>query len=155
MILPYLPPRELRNIKSIGQCVYCGSKENLSREHVVPRGMGGTITLPKGSCARCAKITHAFETECMRTTLLRERVKLGLHRHPKERPETFPITFTDISGVETVEQIEPQDYPTVWNMPIYEHPGILRNVQPEQTKLGHLHAHTDDPAFRRLLERPG
>jgi hypothetical protein len=41
-------PRELRNIRPIGKCIYCVRTDNLSREHVVPRGMGGTITLPKG-----------------------------------------------------------------------------------------------------------
>jgi hypothetical protein len=91
----------------------------------------------------------------MRITLIHERVKLGLHRHPKERPNTFPVTFTDWSGNNTVRHIPAVDYPTSWAMPIYEYPGILRNLKQEQTKFGILHAHTDEVAFQKLLKMPG
>jgi hypothetical protein len=63
----------------------------------------------------------------MRTTLIHARVKYHLHRHPKERPDSFPTTFTDLSGNETERQIPPEDFPIIWTIPIYEYPGILLN----------------------------
>jgi hypothetical protein len=33
-----------------GFCIYCGSTEQLSREHVVPYALGGTLTITEGSC---------------------------------------------------------------------------------------------------------
>ena len=153
----YLPPlpRELRNIRPIGKCIYCGRTDNLSREHVVPRGMGGTITLPKGSCTACAEVTKKIETACIRNTLIHIRVKYGLHHHPKERPDTFPITLRDWSDNETVKQVPVGDFPTLWAMPIYEYPGILSNKGPEETRFGILHSHQDDASFQKLLRLPG
>jgi HNH endonuclease len=152
---PYLPPRELRNIKPIGKCIYCERTDNLTREHVVPRGMGGTITLPKGSCKTCAEITKKIETACMRKTLIHVRVKYGLHRHPKERPETVPVTYRDWSDNEVVKQVPVADYPTLWAMPIYEYPGILSIKRPDETRFGILHSHIDDASFQKLLRAPG
>jgi hypothetical protein len=151
----YLPPRELRNIRPIGKCIYCGCTDNLTREHVVSRGMGGTITLPKGSCRTCAEVTQKIETACMRHTLIHVRVKYGLHKHPKERPDSFPVVLTDWSGNETIRQIPAEDFPTLWAMPIYEYPGILLSTKPEETRFGILHAHKDEASFQKLLRLPG
>ena len=155
MTLPYLPPRELRNIRPIGRCVYCGRTDNLTKEHAIPRGMGGTITLPKGSCPTCAKLTHEIETTCMRETPVRVRVKVGLHRHRNERPNTFPVTFSDWSDNKTLKQVPVADFPMLWAMPIYEYPGILLNKQPDETSFGILHCHKDDTSFNKLLRLPG
>lgn len=148
---PYLPPIELRNIPPIGRCIYCERTDNLTTEHVVPRGMKGTVTLPKGSCTTCAKVTKAFETTCMRATLILPRIKYGLHNTPKERPNSFPVIFMDWSGIETVRQIPIEDFPFIWTMPIYEYPGILLNNKLEETRFGIVHANKDEASFRSYL----
>ena len=151
----YLPPPKLRNIRPIGKCIYCGCSDKLTREHVVPRGMGEDVTLPKGSCTTCAEVTKKIETACMRATLIHVRVKYGLHKHPKERPDSFPVVFTDWSGNETIRQIPAEDFPTLWAMPIYEYPGILLNKKQEDARFGILHAHKDEASFQKLLRLPG
>jgi len=155
MTPPYLPPRELRNLRPIGRCVYCGRTDNLTKEHAIPSGMGGTITLPQGSCPTCAKLTQEIETKCMRKTLLHARVKSGLHRHRKERPNTFPVIFSDWSDNKTVKQVPVADFPMLWVMPIYEYPGILLNKKPDETSLGIMHSHKDKASFDKLLRLPG
>jgi hypothetical protein len=155
MKLTFLEDQDLRNTAPISECVYCGSTKGLTREHIVPRGMKGTITLPKGSCNDCADITKGIETSCMRKTLIDVRVKHSLHRHPKERPDSFPVHFTDWSGKESTRRVPAQDLPTVFIMPIYEYPGILLEKEPEDTSLGILYASKDEDAFRRLLALPG
>jgi hypothetical protein len=48
-------------------CIYCGTQadqteaKELSDEHIIPYALGGNLVLPKASCDRCAKETHAFE----------------------------------------------------------------------------------------------
>ncbi len=34
-------------------CIFCGTEENLTDEHVFPAFMGGELEVPGGSCARC------------------------------------------------------------------------------------------------------
>jgi hypothetical protein len=91
----------------------------------------------------------------MRNTLIHIRVKYGLHRHPKERPDTFSVTFRDWSDNETVKQVPAADFPTLWAMPIYEFPGILSNKNQDETRFGILHRHQDDASFQKLLRIPG
>jgi hypothetical protein len=65
-----MPPLELRNIPAMGKCIYYACPDNLTREHIAPRGMGGTVT--QGSCTTCAEVTkdipkpndarHAYST---------------------------------------------------------------------------------------------
>lgn len=150
-----MPPLELRNIPEFRECIYCGRSDNLTREHVVSRGMKGTVTLPKGSCTTCAKVTKAFETTCMRATLILPRIKYGLHNTPKERPDSFPVIFTDLSGIQTVRQIPIEDFPFIWTMPVYEYPGILLNKKPEETQIGIVRGNVDDASFQKLLKLPG
>lgn len=38
------------------ECIYCGSQLNLSREHVLPYALGGTVTILRGSCERCRNV---------------------------------------------------------------------------------------------------
>lgn len=54
---------------AVGECIYCGSKNDLTDEHIVPHGLGGTWILPKSSCKACAKITGKIERSCLRSML--------------------------------------------------------------------------------------
>jgi hypothetical protein len=150
-----LPPLGLRDIKPIGECVYCGSTSDLRREHVVPRGMQGEVTLPQGSCGTCADLTKDIETHCLRHTLIHVRMQLGLHNHPNELPETFPVKLTDWSDNESTLQVPIADFPTIWAMPIYDYPGILRGVTQEEASGGVIaYAHKHDANFQKLLALP-
>lgn len=135
------PPPALRNITAIGECIYCGKRDNLTTEHVVPRGMRGTVTLPKGSCTGCASVTRHIETYCMRHSLLHVRIKYGLQRHEKARPRTLPVTFTDVLGIEIVRHVTIILVPLIWIMPVYEYPGLLLGLQPAQTRYGIVYSH--------------
>jgi hypothetical protein len=64
----------------IGECIYCGSKTNLTREHIVPYGLGcpSEWVLYEGSCQACAEITSAFEGDVLKQYLIEPRTTLGL-----------------------------------------------------------------------------
>lgn len=47
-----------------GICIYCGSTDQLSDEHIVPFSLGGNWVLPKASCGRCSRITQKIEQIC-------------------------------------------------------------------------------------------
>lgn len=101
-----------KRFQTVGQCIYCGSTESLSDEHVIPFGLGGTLILPKASCPSCAEVTKAFEQRLLRGHWWAYRRKVGIKsRHPKEQPDTFPVIFEYPSGEVFREHITPEEYP--------------------------------------------
>lgn len=156
---PEMPPPALRRPDPVKKCIYCDSTNNLTVEHVVPKGMRGAVTLSEASCEACRKkITHELETACMRKSLLHARIRLALHQNPHERPDTHPVTFTYSDRRKTTKHIPVAECPIATIMPIYEYPGILRNVTPEDSGFGLLATQQHDDAnrlFAKLLKQPG
>ncbi len=64
----------------VGECIYCGSKTNLTREHIVPYGLGcpPEWVLYEGSCRACARITSAFERDVLKEYFREPRATLDL-----------------------------------------------------------------------------
>lgn len=54
-------------------CMFCGTNENLTREHVFPAFMGGELTVPSGSCERCNGEFGQWESK------LRDSTRFLLH----------------------------------------------------------------------------
>ncbi len=75
----------------VGRCIYCGSTENLSKEHIVPYGLNGELLLLKASCQSCQEITSVFEGHVLRQQFLLARSVLKL---PTYNPENRPTEFT-------------------------------------------------------------
>lgn len=99
-----------KSYKPVGKCIYCGSTENLSNEHIVPRGLNGNSVLPKASCEKCAKITSEFERDVLKNLFLDARVSLGLKtRNPEERP-TFLNQTVIKDEKEVVLKLPPNEH---------------------------------------------
>jgi hypothetical protein len=78
--------------RHIGKCIYCGSIDNLTDEHIVPHGLKGQWQLLKGSCRVCNQITSAFERSVLRQQFILPRAALDLPTyHPENRPQEFPF----------------------------------------------------------------
>ena len=123
----------------------------------MPSGMRGRVTLPLATCERCRKITQEIETKCMRQTMLHARIRHSLHQHPHESPVTHPVKFTDWNNHVTTHRIPLEECPVLMVMPVYEYPGILRNLSPEQTNFGLLtvlKTSNADELYQNLLRRP-
>ena len=100
--------------KSVGQCIYCGSKSGLTREHIVPFGLQGNWVLPKASCKKCAAITSELERKILRGPLLAVRAAANIQtRRPAERPSTFPM------------KVVKQEREELRNVPIADHLTLL------------------------------
>ncbi len=134
--------------KSPGRCIYCGdAKAPLTKEHIVPRALGGIHVLRAASCLSCAKITSAFERAVSRRMLGNFRVRLNFPTgHKNERPKTLPVinlNHPDVAAaahaalsagktefsvkVEPLE-IEPGDYPPSIELPQFPQPKVLRGL---------------------------
>lgn len=96
-------PESVPLTKYIGRCVYCRSIENLTDEHIVPRGLKGPWKLGKGSCQVCNQITSAFEKSVLREQFILPRAVLGLPTyHPKKRPHKFSFDVEKNGHKETI-----------------------------------------------------
>lgn len=83
-------------------CIYCGSTERLSREHVAPYALGGTVTIIDGSCEACRLKTHAFETDVLTGPMRMVRYLQKMPSRSKHRdiPQTVPVTVTLADGTQ-------------------------------------------------------
>lgn len=77
-----------------GVCLYCPAKElrpgtglELSEEHIIAEGIGGSLILPKASCEKCAGITSAIESDVQLQLLLAPKVAMGI-RGKNRSPQT-------------------------------------------------------------------
>jgi hypothetical protein len=96
-----------RREASIGLCVYCGAKDDLSDEHVIPYGLSGDLKLKDASCPRCRDITSRLEGELLRGHWRAQRQYLGLKsRRSSEVVPDLPIKVIRANG-ETVEALLP------------------------------------------------
>ena len=116
---------------SIGACIYCGDQNPIrSREHVIPRGLGSGFVFLKASCETCRKITHAFETACLRKIFLPFRLRTGLVNHPSDIPQRVPLTFA-IGRQKAGRHVLTKRHPRLFIMPVFrEMPGIVMGKPP-------------------------
>lgn len=118
----YMAVTETTKLRAMGECVYCGSAERLSDEHIVPFGLGGNLILPDASCPQCAKITSAFERRVLRGFMHRARTTGNFQtRRPKDRPQTHTVTLLrDDHAVET--DVAVTDAPAFLQLPLLTPP---------------------------------
>lgn len=125
----------------VGRCIYCGSTESLSDEHIIPYGLqpkGGDWFLPKASCDKCANITKGFEGSCLQGTLgpFRAKLKLKTRRKPKSTVDQMIVFRVDGRTENKVVPLE--EFPTSCLGFNWEEAGFLRHVEPATEFVGEL-----------------
>jgi hypothetical protein len=146
-------PLVTQKLGEVGACIYCGSTEDLSDEHLIPLALEGPFVLDRASCGACAKLTGRFEGELLRGWLLPSRLALNLKtRHPRKRPTTLVIETATGS-----RQVSVSEYPTLLYLPVFELPALVRGAADHRLLVRPKHvsinlAHVPLPA---LLARHG
>jgi hypothetical protein len=124
VMLQRIEVRETVRATPVGVCIYCGSTDELTDEHVVPLGLGGRYVLPDSSCRKCAIITGEIERRVLRGFMLDARTAGRLPtRRPTKRPQTLPIEV-ERNGIAEVLNLAPEDHPGILLLPILEPPGF-------------------------------
>lgn len=111
---------KLKVYQPVWRCIYCGVEPKyrgaLGKEHIIPKGLEGTLILPRASCRKCEDRTKKFEQECLQKMFREARSHLNIPakpRRPKERPTELPIGFAQKGS----------EKKTLWrNIPIENHP---------------------------------
>lgn len=139
-------PHSKTYIPGPGKCIYCPPGEaitdDLGREHIIARKLGGELILHKASCLRCAgQINKEIEAPMLTKTLLSPRTHLSL---PTSKPRTtLPMGRWKHDGSELPKNLSNVDIQEE-EFPLNEHmlkaffwrlapPGILTNSQPIET----------------------
>ena len=112
-------------LNRIGRCIYCGSRRDLTSEHIIPYGLGGEFILQEASCKKCATITSQFEGDELKGPLSAFRAANKFpSRHKKIRPINFQLKAKK-SGENQSFTISAQ--PTLFPLmlPIYDVPAFI------------------------------
>lgn len=119
---------------NVGICIYCGERTPpLTREHVLPRGLGGNdapegqanaLVLQKASCQTCQRITQRIEEDCLVSMMGPGRAKLGLRR--KDRASAVTTAHIDrIDGISEQRDVPWESVPGAITIPSFYEAPIL------------------------------
>jgi len=112
--------KEQHKLAPVGECIYCGSRERLSNEHIVPFGLGGQLILPDASCGTCSKITGEFERRVLRGFMYRARIAARFPtRRPKERPAKLQVHLLGPEKDHTID-LASTEAPVFLSLPLLE-----------------------------------
>jgi hypothetical protein len=122
-----------RKYDPIGRCVYCGSAGSsggLSDEHIVPLSLGGDAVLKKASCRRCATVTSQIELYLGRSIFHEFRAHVRAPSRRRRLPSTLSANVSVGDQEVTTREFPAGDQPFALMLPIWDWPGIMRQVQP-------------------------
>lgn len=114
--------------QNIGQCIYCKATASLTREHVLPYGLGGNLVLKDASCPTCSKETSKLELRLLRGHWWPYRQFLGLpSRRSGEAVPDLSVTIIRADGTELSAQL-PMAKQSVALVFEFDPPSILSGV---------------------------
>jgi hypothetical protein len=126
----FVPPSGVRDLGSVGTCIYCGATDGLEDEHPVPFSLGGTLLLRDASCRRCAGKTSRWERLISHESFLPFRTILGLPTYrPKSRPTSFPARVK-VGGEWRDDSLALERVTAVAPFPKLAPPGVLEGRPP-------------------------
>lgn len=137
--VPDVTERSSHDLKDLGkrpsvvadQCIYCGSVETLSDEHIIPRAWGGVQQVKRGSCEACRVITSEFETQVLRQgtmTLVRRHLAIRSRSKHSRAPTVVDVEVVR-DGATVVLQLPWKEAPVILGLPWFGLPGHLENAQ--------------------------
>lgn len=120
--------REARSrtaLRESGECIYCGSKDDFSDEHVIPFALGGNLCVPKASCPICRDLTSRFERKVLRGFMYRARIVGNYPSYRRrERPDQVSVTLLDGNAPREIS-LPRQAGSAVLQLPTFERAGFL------------------------------
>jgi hypothetical protein len=96
----------------------------LAEEHVVPEGLGGTLTIRLASCRCCETAINAFEQPILKTILYAPRISMGVKRKRRKRPKDLFHIRGNVDGKEVEVDLPVEEIPVLLFLLQLGPPGI-------------------------------
>jgi hypothetical protein len=122
----------------VGSCIYCGRNDlKLTREHVMPRGLGGNwapdgmsdaLVLQNASCESCRKITQNIEEQCLVGMMDPARARLGLKRKDRFSDNTV-ANLKRVDGTKEDREVDWTYVPGSMVLPSFHTAGFFAGRQ--------------------------
>jgi hypothetical protein len=99
---------EPKVFKTIGRCIYCGRDgrvERLTREHVIPKGLNGSVIFSGASCESCRVLTARFEEEVLRSEYKIYRAVANWPMTRREPARPFGLLLPNLPPVGSSQSI--------------------------------------------------
>ncbi len=113
---------------AVGRCIYCGTVDNLTDEHIMPLALNGTAILPHSSCRGCAKITGRFEQIVLRGPFWPVRVFRDLKSRTKHKDAPSALSLRAVrNGRDDTIELPIGEYPFLLHFPLFPPPAYLGN----------------------------
>ena len=142
------------HVEKVGRCIYCVDvqTEGLSKEHVMPFGMGGGIILRDGCCAKHKAAIDPFENHVVQKQFGPVR---HIHGMPSrnDRPTHYP-GLVKRNGFIRKEDVPLEFFPDILVLPTFtKPPTILQAREPCELSLSEVrHYHNADANAARLMQ---
>jgi hypothetical protein len=125
--------------KPVGECIYCGARgTRLTDEHIVSKGLGGSLILPEASCISCAGKTSAIEGAVLRNLLWSPRRNVGIRGRRRKGPKLSPSVTAIVDGKEITISLPAADDPAWLFLMTMQAPGLLSGQPHDSSGLSGL-----------------
>ncbi len=111
----------------VSACVYCGSEEDLTDEHVIPYAWGGNLQIHDGACERCRECTSRFENFALNDgsmPTVRQALRLQSRSKHKSASRSIKVILAKDCFAKEAE-IEASQAPLVLGFPQFSKPRRL------------------------------
>jgi hypothetical protein len=121
-----------------GRCLYClvagGSGLPLTEEHLIPRALGGRLTLPDAVCEPCRRLTGRLEQLTLDREFVVPRTLLALKRRRArgKGPSRLPSVLLEGHGDEFTP-LTADTFPRSFRLPAFEPAGLLADIDRSAT----------------------
>jgi hypothetical protein len=130
------PATEMRRLRPapLGRCMYClaagGHGVVLTEEHLVPRALGGRLTLRDAVCESCRRITGRREQLTLDREFAVPKTLLALKRRRARAkgPSRLPAVVLEGHGIAPVA-LPVDAFPRAFSLPAFEPAGLLAGVE--------------------------
>ena len=129
------PSTDMRRHRAapLGRCLYClatgGPGVPLTEEHLVPRALGGRLTLRDAVCEPCRRLTGRREQETLEREFAVPRTLLALKRRRARAQGPSRLPAVVFEGDDMAPATLPEHaFPRTFRLPAFEPAGLLAGV---------------------------
>ncbi len=114
----------------LARCMYCLA-EGVPRteEHLIPRALGGRLTLRDAVCEPCRRATGRLEQITLDREFLVPKTLLALKRRRARAPGPSRLPPVTIEGEDAPSMLTPATFPRAFSLPAFEPAALLTGAE--------------------------